>query len=150
MKPILPSLTLVRRLAAPPGRVFDAWTDPALVAQWFGPQRTHVDQAELDLRVGGEFRIALVEDDEVRTGKGTKHVACGRYLAIEAPKLLKFSWWWASSAERVSQVTVTLRAIAGGTELTLLHEQLPDIATAARHTRGWTEALDRLVALAAA
>ena len=39
---------LVRRLAAPPARVFEAWTDPALVAQWFGPQRTHVDQAELD------------------------------------------------------------------------------------------------------
>jgi len=146
---ITPSITLVRRLKAPPARVFEAWTDPKLLGQWFGPHRTHVDQAEADVRVGGGFRIVIVEDADVRAGRGARHEACGTYRAIEPPCRLVFDWWWASTAERVSLVTVTLRPVPEGTELTLLHERFADEATATRHIRGWTESLERLDALTA-
>jgi uncharacterized protein YndB with AHSA1/START domain len=147
---VTPSLTLVRRLKAPPSRVFEAWTDPTILAQWFGPHRTHVDHAEADLRIGGGFRIVIVEDADVRAGKGSRHEACGTWREIAPPHRLVFDWWWASTAERVSLVTVTLRPIEDGTELTLLHERFADEATATRHIRGWTESLERLAALAEA
>ena len=34
-----PSLTLKRRINAPPEKVFAAWIDPAKIACWFGPGR---------------------------------------------------------------------------------------------------------------
>src|SRR5690606_2283663 len=52
-----PSLTFVRRFAAPPERVWRAWTEPAALKQWFGPADQPVASAELDVRVGGRFRI---------------------------------------------------------------------------------------------
>lgn len=144
---ITPSITLVRRLKAPPARVFQAWTDPKILGQWFGPHRTHVDHAEADVRVGGGFRIVIVEDADVRAGRGSRHEACGAYRELDPPRRLVFDWWWASTAERVSLVTVMLRPIAEGTELTLLHERFADETTATRHIRGWTESLERLDAL---
>lgn len=142
-----PSITLVRRIKAPPQRVFAAWTDPRMLAQWFGPHRTHVVHAQADLCIGGGFRIVIVEDADVRAGRGARHEACGTWRAIEAPHRLVFDWWWAAAAERVSQVSVSLRPIPEGTELTLLHERFADEATATRHVRGWTESLERLAGL---
>jgi uncharacterized protein YndB with AHSA1/START domain len=144
---ITPSLTLVRRLKAPPEKVFAAWTDPKMMALWFGPHGTHVDQATADVRVGGGFRVVIVEDRDVRAGAGARHQACGTYTAIEPPRLLGFDWWWQSTPERVSHVTVTLRPVPEGTELTLLHEKFADEATATRHVRGWTESLERLATM---
>ena len=147
---ITPSITLVRRMKAPPAQVFAAWTDPRMLGQWFGPHRTHVAHADADVRVGGGFRIVIVEDEDIRAGRGARHEACGTYREIDPPRRLVFDWWWASASERVSLVTVTLRAIAEGTELSLLHERFADEATATRHIRGWTESLERLDALTAA
>ena len=144
---VAPCITLVRRIKAPPERVFAAWTDPRLLAKWFGPHRTHVAHAQAELRIGGGFRIVIVEDADVRAGRGARHEACGTWRAIEAPHRLVFDWWWAATAERVSQVTVSLRPIPEGTELTLLHERFADEASATRHVRGWTESLERLASL---
>jgi uncharacterized protein YndB with AHSA1/START domain len=136
-----PSLTLVKRLRAPPARVWDAWTQPALLMRWFGPHHTRVEAAEVDLREGGGFRVVLREDN------GARHEAVGAYTTIEPERRLVFRWNWASAPERVSRVTVGFRAIAEGTEVTLTHDRFADAETAKRHTRGWTESLERLVAL---
>jgi uncharacterized protein YndB with AHSA1/START domain len=136
-----PSLTLVKRMKAPPARVWDAWTRPELMAQWFGPHHTRVERAEANLRPGGRFRVALREDS------GERHEVTGQYTEIEPPARLAFSWNWVSTPERVSRVTVVLRAVPEGTEVTLTHDRFADADTAKRHTRGWTESLERLVAL---
>lgn len=135
------SLTLVRRLKAPPARVWQAWTDPVLMLRWFGPHHTEALHAEVDLRPGGAFRVELREDT------GERHEATGRYAEITPPERLVFSWNWVSLPERVSRVTVLLRPVPEGTELTLTHDRFPDPATATRHTRGWTESMERLLAL---
>ncbi|MGE0723735.1 MAG: SRPBCC domain-containing protein [Alphaproteobacteria bacterium] len=133
-----PSLTLRRRLAASPASVWAAWTDPQKLARWFGPERiTHAD-AELDVRVGGRFRVVLYENN------GDRHAVGGVYRAIEAERRLVFSWAWESTPERESQVTVTLKPDGDGTVLILMHEQLADEATRDRHTGGWTGSLDKL------
>lgn len=141
MTPEGPSLTLVKKLRAPPSRVWEAWTQPAQMMRWFGPHHTHVEDAEVDLREGGGFRVALREDN------GARHEAIGGYTTVEPERRLVFRWNWASTPERVSRVTVELRVIAEGTEITLTHDRFADAETAKRHTRGWTESLERLVTL---
>jgi uncharacterized protein YndB with AHSA1/START domain len=134
-----PVLTLERTLRAPPGRVWSAWTQPAMMALWFGPHHTRVEAAEADLSIGGRFRVVL------RENTGERHEVGGAYEVIEPERRLVFSWAWAGTPERVSRVTVTLEAVPGGTRLVLVHDRFADAETATRHTRGWTESLERLV-----
>jgi uncharacterized protein YndB with AHSA1/START domain len=141
MNAAAPSLTLVKRINAPPARVWDAWTRPDLMVLWFGPHHTRAEHAEAELRIGGGFRVVLREDN------GARHEAVGGYAEIEPERRLVFSWHWASTPERVSRVTVLFRAIAEGTEVTLTHDRLADADTATRHRRGWTESLERLEAM---
>lgn len=135
-----PSLTLERTLRAPPGRIWAAWTQPEMMALWFGPHHTRVESAETDLRVGGGFRVVL------RENTGERHEVAGTYAVVEPERRLVFSWAWVTMPERVSRVTVTFRAVPGGTALTLVHDRFADPETATRHTRGWTESLERLTA----
>jgi uncharacterized protein YndB with AHSA1/START domain len=135
---VIPSLTLVRRLKAPPARVFAAWIEPATLALWFGPHHTRVEDAEADPRIGGAFRVVLREDN------GARHEVTGAYTEIAPEKRLVFTWAWRNAPERQSRVTVNLRPVPEGTELTLTHDRFADAGTATRHTRGWTESLQRL------
>jgi uncharacterized protein YndB with AHSA1/START domain len=134
----IPSLTLVRRIKAPPARVFAAWTRAEVLAQWFGPHHTRVEQAEVDARIGGGFRIRLIEDN------GDRHEVGGRYIALEVEREIVFTWAWASMPERESRVTVRFRPVEDDTEVTLTHDRFADPATATRHRRGWTESMQRL------
>jgi uncharacterized protein YndB with AHSA1/START domain len=138
MTTTIPSLTLVRRIKAPPARVFDAWIRPEMLAQWFGPHHTRVEHAEIDARTGGAFRIRLIEEN------GDRHEVGGRYTALEPGREIVFTWAWASTPERESRVTVRFRAIQDDTEITLTHDRFADADTATRHRRGWTESMQRL------
>lgn len=135
-----PSLTLARRLRAPAAKVFEAWTDPQKIVQWFGPAPTLVDtvKADMDVRVGGHFRISFKTDD------GDYHEVGGEYLEVTPNRRLVFSWAWHSTPERVSQVTVVLREEGDVTLLTLTHDKFFNEAARDGHKRGWTGTLDKL------
>ncbi len=141
MNAVTPSLTLVKRIKAPPATVFAAWTRPEMLARWFGPHHTKVEQAEIDAREGGRFLVRLVEDNGERHGVG------GTYTVFEPGLRLVFTWAWVSMPERESRVTVAFRVVPEGTEVTLTHDRFADADTATRHRRGWTESLERLEAL---
>lgn len=138
MSETVPSLTLVRRLRASPQAVFEAWTSAEILATWFGPHHTRVEEAEVDARAGGRFRVVLREDT------GERHEVGGSYAEVTPGEGLVFTWAWHSMPERQSRVTIRLRPVAEGTELTLVHDRFADEATATRHRRGWTESLERL------
>jgi uncharacterized protein YndB with AHSA1/START domain len=135
-----PSLTLARRLKAPADKVFQAWTQPEQIIQWFGPGHTIGDsvQAEMDVRVGGRFDISFRTDD------GEFHKVGGKYLEIVPNERLVFSWAWHTTPERASQVTVVLRPEGDVTLLTLTHDKFFDEAARDGHLRGWTGTLDKL------
>ncbi|HEY8182946.1 MAG TPA: SRPBCC domain-containing protein, partial [Thermoanaerobaculia bacterium] len=66
------SLQVRRTFAAPREKVFQAWTDPQTLKQWFGPPGSKTTVAEIDLRVGGKFRLTLQKSTgEVVTAFGT-------------------------------------------------------------------------------
>jgi uncharacterized protein YndB with AHSA1/START domain len=59
-------------------------------------------------------------------------------------KKLVFTWEWPGMPERESLVTFLLEPIDSGTELTLIHEQLPDEEARDSHKNGWSGLLDKL------
>lgn len=59
-------IVLTRVIAAPRARVFQAWTDPAQIAQWFGPEGFQVETLECDLREGGRWRFVYTGPDGTR------------------------------------------------------------------------------------
>jgi uncharacterized protein YndB with AHSA1/START domain len=135
-----PGLTLERRFAAPPHKVYSAWTKAQELAFWFGPAGAEALSAEIDARVGGRYRIAF------RTPDGEKHEVGGTYLEVVPNERLTFTWAWYTTPERQSLVTLRFAADAGGTSFTLTHEQFFDEAARDAHRGGWGSALDKLEA----
>jgi len=135
-----PFLTLNRLYPVAPEKVYRAWTDPEAIRRWWGPGgHDPVSLAELDVRVGGRFRIVFGGAD------GRAHEVQGVYREVVPNRRLAFTWTWPNSTpERESLVTITFRAAAGGTELDFRHEQLFDETVRDNHRRGWTESLAKL------
>jgi uncharacterized protein YndB with AHSA1/START domain len=120
-------------VAAPPERVFAYFTDADAMVAWMG------DRARLEPTVGGEFAV------DVR-GVAVR----GRYLALDPPHRLVFSWGHEGSAElppAASTVEVRLVPARGGTNVVIEHRDLPE-PRAAGHRRGWETFLGRLAAVA--
>lgn len=135
-----PKLTLVREFGAPPEAVWHAWTEPEALKRWFGPDAGAVSLAQTDVRVGGRFHVVF------KTLDGEQHDVSGVYREVVTGKKLVFTWSWISTPERISQVTLSFRPTAKGTELTLLHEQFFDMAARDGHERGWTGSMVKLAA----
>ncbi len=135
-----PSLTLSRHYPVAPEKVWRAWTDPEAVKRWWGPGPGEpVSLAELDVRVGGRFRIVFGGPD------GKAHECAGVYREVMPNRKLVFTWTWPNSTpERESLVTITFRPAGKGTELVFLHEQLFDEKVRDDHKRGWSGSLDKL------
>ncbi len=135
-----PSLTLSRSYPVAPEKVWRAWTDAEAVKRWWGPGNNEpVSLAELDVRVGGRFRIVFGGPD------GRAHECAGTYREVVPNRRLAFTWTWPNSTpERESLVTITFHAAAKGTELVFLHEQLFDEKARDDHKRGWSGSLDKL------
>ena len=135
------TLYLRRIVPAPRERVFKAWTAPAELKKWF---RVDVDYetlvAEVDLRVGGKYRLGM----KPKT-KDVTHVATGIYREIRPPEKLVFTWSWEGEAERIDTlVTVEFRDMGKSTEIILKHEFFPDEPTRDQHTEGWTGCINML------
>lgn len=132
------SLTLTRTIAAPPGTVFDAWLDPAMLARFMtpGPDMT-VPRAETDPRVGGRFDIVMKAGDQ-------EIPHWGHYRVIARPERLEFTWVSPYTPGEESVVTLTFRAVEGGTEVTLDHVRLPTEESRDNHQAGWSRILETL------
>ena len=134
-----PSLAIVRKFDAAPGKVWRALTEPEMLKKWMRPDdATKVSTAEIDLRVGGRYRIVMVPPE------GEEHDVRGVYREIVPNRKLVYTWAWKTTPERESIVTIELRATGSGTELTLKHEQFFDKEARDRHQHGWMGCLDRL------
>ena len=137
--------------AAPPD-VFGFFTDPARYVQWMG------SEADLEPVPGGVYRVRMADGFS----------AAGRFLAVEPPHLVVFSWGFADdeAASRTkggeaddagasampagsTRVTVTLDEEDGGTRLTLRHENLPSDSLREGHDVAWNTYLPRLAVRAA-
>lgn len=134
----IPTVTVKRRIAAPAQRIFDAWLDPASLAEWMRPcaSGTRHSDIKVDARVGGAFEIVM----HVPSGP-VRHT--GIYKTIDAPRRLVFTWNSIHAGQNDSLVTVEFHPDGKATEIVITHERLPENARSA-HTGGWTEILESL------
>ena len=135
------TLKLSRVFRASPERLFEAWTKPEALSRWFGPSpEMTVPVADVDLRVGGNYRITMQNLD------GEQFTAIGVYREIKPAERLVFTWVWEQGGPDVGETEVTLefRAAGPGTELTLTHTLFPDSGVRDHHGEGWSGSLDCL------
>ena len=86
---VIPPNTVVevrRVIRAPRQRVFEAWTKPEELKRWHAPGPMTVSLAEVDLRVGGRYRIHMVAPS------GEEHRVVGTYREVDPPRRLTYSW----------------------------------------------------------
>ena len=135
------SLEIKRLIKAPRDRVYAAWTDPAQLKQWFGPENVQTRELIADTRVGGTFRWDLTNSE------GEKMTMRGEYRELRPGRKIVFTWQLEDDEtwkNHISIVTVELDDAGGGTELRLRHERLPNEDSRDGHTRGWNSALNKL------
>ncbi|MEM7170522.1 MAG: SRPBCC domain-containing protein [Pseudomonadota bacterium] len=144
MKDDAPFLMIRRTFAAPVDWVYRAWTDPAIMQQWFCPGDMTVASASADVRVGGRYEVQMQEPS------GELRITGGIYKEVVPNAKLVFSWAWQGS-DQETQVTVELTALAAEeTRMTLTHKGFVDEAARDAHDRGWRGCLDKLPAAMAA
>jgi uncharacterized protein YndB with AHSA1/START domain len=138
---------LTRVLRAPPGEVFAAWTDPALLERWWTGVGGWVDaKADVDLRVGGRYHLSM------RDERGAQHGVLGVYTEVVPAERLVFTWSWENdpSVMRGSEgslVDVVLRDAPDGTQLSLTHTGLGGKLVKDMHEEGWNALLTSLYGL---
>lgn len=137
------SVTLVRLIRARPQVVFDAVTTAEGIAQWWGPDAGPVLVAEADPRIGGRYRVRFL-----RLLDDIQYECSGEFLEIVRPESVLISWHWKDGVPEPgeSRVQFILRAVSGGTELTLVHSQLNHDHARVSHEAGWMGSLDKLQA----
>lgn len=134
--------------AASPEAVFRAWTDPDTVVKWFGPNPGSALSAEIELQIGGFWRIVLFDDGETTMGFE------GRYLEIEHNRRLVLSW--AKFTDNVSQVPmvrqmsrveINLEPNGDGTDMRVVHSAIEDPELRIGFSGGWQHGLENLQSL---
>jgi uncharacterized protein YndB with AHSA1/START domain len=137
-------LTIERTFEAPRDMVFDAWTNPQSRVGWWGPKGMGPDVNEIDLRVGGRWRLGMRAQD------GRVHISAGVYREISPPGRLVMTHGWEDPDGRVQNetlVSITL-SDAGDGRTRMLFEQTGFESAGSRdgHQQGWSEAFDSLEA----
>jgi uncharacterized protein YndB with AHSA1/START domain len=135
------ALVVRRVIRATPERLFEAWTEPTQLRSWWGPEGVTCEGAEVDLRVGGRYRIDNAFPD------GRVVVLVGEFEIIERPKRLTYTWRVDGSPGASERVTVRFEPRNGATEVIVTHERIPDETVRDQHRRGWEGCLEGLVRL---
>lgn len=141
------SLELTRVIAAPRARVFDAWTRPETIRQWFGPEGFRTPLVKTDPRPGGPYEIHMEGPVPCAGETQRRSAVSGTYTKVNPFDLLQFSWSASWSPEEVSLVTIYLRDVDGGTELRLVHERFASENSRNAHSQGWCGALVKFAKL---
>ena len=133
---------LRRHFAVAPERVFAAFSDVRLIAQWLSPSPDiELSILQFDFRVGGTYRFAYPLPE------GAPVIVNGAYRTILPPSLIVFSWVIEPPDEHAgieSEVTVTITRDGDGSQLHIRHARLNRADAIARHAEGWCGAMDQL------
>jgi uncharacterized protein YndB with AHSA1/START domain len=139
------TLVIERVFKAPPEEVFKAWTDPAILVKWWGPEGFAAPDVAMDVREGGAWRTSM-------SGPGGAHVVSGVYREIAPPHRLVTTWGWEredGSRGHETVVEVTLEPAPEGTRLRLVQSLFLSAGQRDSHNMGWPSSfndLDRVFA----
>jgi len=134
------TLVIERVFKASPERVFRAWTDPAVLVTWWGPDGFTTPEFTFDVRPGGAWRTVM------RSPDGNPHPVSGIYREINPPRRLVITWAWEEDGKRghETEIEVTFSAIENGTRMRLVQRLFQSPESRDRHRHGWTQSFDKL------
>jgi len=137
------TVRLHRVLATRPDKVYRAFLEPDALAKWLPPNGFACTVHQLDAKVGGGFRMSF---RNFTTGQG--HSFSGEYIELIPNERLRYTDVFDDpNLAGEIQVTVTLRPVSVGTELTIVQEGLPDVIPVEACYLGWQESLQNLARL---
>ena len=137
------TVRLHRVLATRPEKVFRAFLDADAMAKWLPPHGFTCKVHHLDARVGGTFRMSFTN---FTTGNG--HAFGGEYLEIVPNERIRYTDRFDDPAMPGEMpVTISLRELACGTEITIVQEGLPPAIPVELCYLGWQESLALLAHL---
>jgi uncharacterized protein YndB with AHSA1/START domain len=137
-------LKISRVISAPRARVYDAWTKPEQMKEWFAPKPFQLVVKTMDFRVGGRFEMSMRGPD------GSEFPFSGTYRVIEAGK--KLEWTGEFTEGPVDQMTTTVTfADEGGKTRVDAHQRFHVMTETIKHAtagakQGWGMTLDQLAA----
>jgi uncharacterized protein YndB with AHSA1/START domain len=137
-----PIARVQRVMPAAPEVVFDQWLDPESLAEWMCPRPTRVVAITVESRVGGSVRFDV--DDS-----GTRVLITGRFLVIDRPQLLRFTWSNSDWPDPTAASIVNVAFAPLGDDQTLMtidHSLLPPDRFD-EFQDGWSLTCDQLAAL---
>ena len=150
-----PLLEVRKTIQAPAERVFDAWTKPELIEEWWGPSSYTCPKAKLKLKVGGKYLFCML------SAEGKELWTTGEFIEIDRPRKLVMSDYPSNAEGKIispeeagmkgpfaedgaSYITVEIETRGDGeSELILSHEGLP-AAMHAECVDGWKTSLEKL------
>jgi uncharacterized protein YndB with AHSA1/START domain len=134
---------LHRVLRAPPERVYRAFLDPDAMVKWLPPHGYTGKVHHMDARVGGSHRMSFTN-----FSTGNSHAFGGRYVELTPHERIRYTDQFDDPAmPGEMQVTISLAAVACGTELTITQEGIPPAIPLEFCYLGWQESLSLLAHL---
>lgn len=101
-------LDFKRTYNAPVEKVWQSWTNPDILKQWWGPEKTFVKECEIDLRVGGRIYIVMEAGEEMGKYKGIQWPTDGKFTLIEEKtKLVYEAQSWTEGEKEKSLIDLT-------------------------------------------
>jgi uncharacterized protein YndB with AHSA1/START domain len=137
------TVKLHRVLRAPPERVYKAFLDADALAKWIPPNGFTCKVHHLDARVGGSFRMSFTN-----FSSGDSHSFGGEYLELKPHQRLRYTDKFDDpNLPGVIQVSVELKQVSCGTELSIVQEGIPDAIPVELCYLGWQDSLVLLAKL---
>ncbi len=137
------TVRLHRVLATRPEKVYRAFVEADALAKWLPPNGFTCTVHHLDAKVGGRFRMSFKNFTN-----GQSHAFGGEYLELVPNQSLRYTDVFEDpNLPGQIQVTVTLREVSVGTEVSIVQENLPDVIPVEACYLGWQESLRNLARL---
>ena len=131
------TVRLHRLFRAPPERIYKAFLDADAMAKWLPPNGYTCKVHSMDARVGGAFRMSFTN---FATGKS--HAFGGTYAELKPNELIRYTDKFEdANLPGEMRVTISLRKVLCGTELTVVQEGLPAVIPLEFCYLGWQESL---------
>jgi uncharacterized protein YndB with AHSA1/START domain len=137
------TIRLHRVLRAAPEKIYRAFLDPAAMCKWLPPNGFTGTMQHLEPKVGGTFKMSFTNFSNRQS-----HSFGGEYLELVPGELLRYTDQFDDpNLPGEIQVTVTLKKVSCGTDVSILQEGIPDVIPPEMCYLGWQESLVLLAKL---
>jgi uncharacterized protein YndB with AHSA1/START domain len=134
------TITFQRAFTAPREDVFEAWTRPEQLAEWWGPEGFVIPSLDFPARTGEPYRI------EMQPPEGDAFFLAGDFRQVDPPTRLVFTFRWEDpDPDDVENIaTLWFVDLGDSTEVGLVQAPFRTEARLALHRDGWGDSFDKL------